>query len=216
MKKQGRLYALHLDCFNALNTTLAEESDRACIVLVVAWVDYFLKVKLMNEFSKGSAKARKQLFSLNGAFATFSAKLNAAFCAGWIDSDVYHDLQTIKKLRNEFAHSVEPLTLNDERVLALLESLRVPRRQYSDFGELRVSSTGHGLVIYTGERPTNAEKDLHIPGRFTFQQAICVIVAVLVANLDILFETNEDGCLAKLKLPKHMESAQQKTGGDSE
>ena len=63
------------------NTTLADESDRASVILAASWIDKFLEAKLRNEISKGNAKARKTLFSLNGPFVTFSGKLNAAFCA---------------------------------------------------------------------------------------------------------------------------------------
>lgn len=86
-----------LECFEAITKVLAEESDRARILLVAGWIDEFLKVKLMNEYSKGNSRAREQLFSANGPFATFSGKANAAFCAGWIDPDVYHDIQIIQK-----------------------------------------------------------------------------------------------------------------------
>ena len=204
-----RLYAKYLKCFNAFNEALMEESDRARVVLVTAWIDHFLKVKIMNEFSKGNAKARKDLFSSNGPFATFSGKLNAAFCAGWIDADVYHDVQIIRKLRNEFAHTIEPVSLNDDRVRKLIEDFRVPKRKYYDWGELKAVATKNGVIIYTGERPDDATDELYIPGTFTFRMAISVIVAVLVANLDIPFTTDEEDCIVKLQLPKHMRNAQQ-------
>jgi len=204
-----RLYAKYLKCFNAFNEALMEESDRARVVLVTAWIDHFLKVKIMNEFSKGNAKARKDLFSSNGPFATFSGKLNAAFCAGWIDADVYHDVQIIRKLRNEFAHTIEPVSLNDDRVRKLIEDFRVPKRKYYDWGELKAVATKNGVIIYTGERPDDATDELYIPGTFTFRMAISVIVAVLVANLDIPFTTDEEDCIVKLQLPKHMRKAQQ-------
>jgi hypothetical protein len=201
-----KLYAMHLDCFKAFNKALAKESDRARLIIIAAWIDHFLKVKLMNEFSKGNAKSRNDLFSTNGPFATFSAKLNAVFCAGWIDADVYHDVQIIRKLRNEYSHTIEAISLNDKRIRKLLEKFLVPRREYTDWGELRAVSVENGVVFYSGERPDEAKEQLFIPGALTFRMAITVIVAVLVANLDIPFATDEKGCITKVKLPKHMEN----------
>ena len=202
------LYAIHIDCFKAFNEALEKESDRARVILIAAWIDHFLNVKFKNEFSKGNAKARKDLFSLNGPFATFSAKLNAAFCAGWIDNDVYHDVQIIRKLRNECAHTVESITLNDERVRKYLGSFRVPHREYHDWGKVRAASIENGAILYKGEKPDHAGENLYIPGGLTLRIAISIIISVLVANLDIPFATDEEDCIAKVRLPKHMEKAQ--------
>jgi hypothetical protein len=210
-----KLYALPLDCFKAFNSSLSEESDRARVIVVACWIEEFLKVKLMNKFSKGNAEARKALFSENGPFATFSAKINAAFCAGWIDSDVYHDIQVIRKLRNVFAHSYNPVSLEEEETRNLIQSLRVPHRHFYDWGQLRAASTEDGVVIYTGDKPPEAREELHIPGAATFQMALPIILAVLASNLGIPFATDEEGTIAKIDLPKNMKTGQQSAPGNA-
>lgn len=205
---------MNIDCFKMFNTAIAEESDRAKVVLVAAWIDHFLEIKLMNEFSKGNADARKRLFNSSGPFANFAAKLDTAFCAGWIDADVHHDVRIIKKLRDDCAHTIASISLNDERIRTLFENFRVPQRQYYDWGELRAASTNDGVVVYSGERPENAKEDLYVPGAFTFSMAISVIVAVLVANLEIPFATDEKERIFMMKLPEYMEIAQQEGGTD--
>jgi len=215
MNSRKKLYALPFDCFKAFISSLSEESDRARVIIVACWIEEFLKVKLMNEFSKGNAKARKELFSANGPFATFSAKINAAFCAGWIDSDVHYDIQIIKKLRNIFAHSYDPASLDEDEIRNLIQSLRVPRRQFYDWGQLRAASTDDGLVIYCGDKPSTARNELHIPGQLTFRMALPIILAVLASNLGIQFATDEVGTIAKIELPKYMEMCQQDTSSDA-
>jgi len=216
MIKDRRIYALPLDCFKVFNSALADESDRGRLIAAAAWIEKFLEVKLRKEFSKGNAKARGALFSENGPFSSFSAKLNAAFCAGWIDADVYHDATVIRKLRNEFAHTEDPVSLNDHKARALLETLRVPHRQFYDWGKLRAAATPDGVTLYTGDKPADAKEDLYIPGAFTFGLAIPLVVAVLVANLGVFFTTDEEGCLAYVRLPKHMENGQQAIAGDAD
>jgi hypothetical protein len=127
-------HVISMDFGKRVAAALSEESDRACVILVASWADHLLRIKLANEFSKGNSDARSSLFASNGPFATFSAKLNAAFCAEWIDRDVYHDLQVIRKMRNRFAHSIGNESLNDEPFPAMVASLRVPNREYYDWG----------------------------------------------------------------------------------
>lgn len=215
MSDKQRLYALPLDCFEAFNSSLSDESDRARVIVVACWIEEFLKVRLMNEFSKGNAEAREALFSNNGPFATFSAKTNAAFCAGWIDSDVHHDIRVIRKLRNIFAHSYNPVSLDEEETRNLIQSLRVPHRQFYDWGKLGAASTDNGIVIYSGDKPPEANEELHIPGAATFRMALPIVLAVLAANLGIPFSTDEEGTIAMIKLPNHMETGQQGASADA-
>ena len=209
MKENKLVYALDIECneyFKEFNDVLAKESsDRARLIIAAAWIDYLLKVKLQNEYPKGNAKSRKILFSDNGILMTLSAKLNIAFCAGWIDSDVYHDVTVIRKLRNKFAHTVEQVSLDDPETRSLIESFQVPSRQYHDWGKLRAAAIDEGITIYTGKKSKNAKEDLSIPGAFTFRLAIPWVLTVLVSNLGILFKTDEYGFWAKIRLPKHME-----------
>lgn len=79
MSKQEHI---SIDFGKRVSDALSEESDRACVILVASWADHFLRIKLAQEFSKGNSDARSALFSSNGPFGTFSAKLNAVFCAG--------------------------------------------------------------------------------------------------------------------------------------
>ena len=202
---EKHLCGMNINCFKVINKTIAEESDRAKVVFIAAWIDNFLEVKLKNEFSKGNVKARDQLFKPSGPFSSFSAKLNTVFCAGWIDTDVHHDVQIIRKLRNDCAHTIEPISLNAENIRSLLESFHVPRRQYYDWGELKAASTNNGILLYTGEKPEEAEEDLYL-GELTFKMAISVIFAVLVANLEIPFTIDEKEFFI-MTLPEHLEIA---------
>ncbi len=186
-----------------ISEALSDESDRACVILVASWADHFLEKKLVQEFSKGNADARSGLFSSNGPFSTFSGKLNTAFCAGWIDPDVYHDLQLIRKIRNEFAHSIDNHSLCDEPFSSMAAKLRVPKRQYHDWGDLAAANTDSGVVIYSGDRPDDAKEELAL-GKLTFRMGASVLFAVLVANLEIPVYAGEAVGMTLLELPEHM------------
>ncbi|MBD3339725.1 MAG: hypothetical protein GF353_11490 [Candidatus Lokiarchaeota archaeon] len=185
--------------------SLKHESDRAKLILICSWIDYLLKLKIQNEFSEGNKKARKDLFSSNGPFSTFSAKLNLAYCAGWIDSDVYHDIEIIRKLRNHCAHSIENITLNEELIRKEIEKFKVPKRQYYNWGELWATYNEKEIIISTGEKPDNVSKTLYIPGNLTLMIALPIILLVLISNLKLpLSLEDENNTIITIALPDYM------------
>lgn len=194
---------ISVDFWKRISDALSDESDRACVILVASWADHFLEIKLAREFGGGNANARSALFSSNGPFAAFSAKVNVAFCAGWIDRDVYHDLDVVRKWRNKFAHSIESHTLLDEPFPTMVAKLRVPKREFYDWGELCASAIDGGVVLFTGERPAEAGEDLKL-SKLTFRMAASVLIAVLVANLGIPIKDAKADRTFALELPKHM------------
>jgi hypothetical protein len=50
---------------------------------------------------------QNDLLSNNGPIGTFSARIKIASALAWINSDVEHDLDVVRKVRNDFAHSFD-------------------------------------------------------------------------------------------------------------
>jgi hypothetical protein len=55
----------------------------------------------------------KQLFGTYGLLGTTSSKINIASRLGIIDADVKRTLELIRRIRNDFAHSLETATLSE-------------------------------------------------------------------------------------------------------
>ncbi|MEE8410737.1 MAG: hypothetical protein V3T05_14145 [Myxococcota bacterium] len=71
----------------------------------------------------------------------------------------------------------------DPECAELVAKLRVPKREYYDWGEIGAASTKEGaVIIYSGERPDEAVETLEL-SKLTFRMAASVIVAVVVSNL---------------------------------
>ena len=166
---------------------LGRESERATAILAAAWIDHLLERRLAQVFLHGNAEARAQLFGANGPFATFASKITAAFCAGWLDADVHHDLHVIRKIRNSFAHQIHGLSMESPPIRHLIESFRVPHREFYDWGTIKCAATaeGTGLVFYTGGPPDKVGEPLIIPAVFTFRMAASWAIAYLAANLGV-------------------------------
>lgn len=211
------VYAVPIKVIDAFNKGLHGESDRGRVLVAMMWMDLFLTCRLKNEFGKGSSEARERLFNLQGPFSSFSAKIDAAFCAGWITGDLHHDLHLLRKLRNYCAHDLNFAGLNNEAALKYLATLMTPHRQFHDWGKLKAASTAEGAaIIYSGERPEGAIKDLDftLPGNLTFSLAIPVLLAVLVSQLQIRFVEDDKGQIVIAKAPDYMNNAESGCGED--
>jgi hypothetical protein len=85
----------------------------------------------------------------------------------------------------------------------MVSKLRVPKRQYYDWGELGAVATDSGVVLFVGERPADAKEDLEV-SKITFRMGVSVLLAVLVANLGIPVDVGESIGTVRLELPEHM------------
>ena len=193
---------IHEEIISAFSKSLEEESDRAKVIITVAQIEYILELKLKETYSHGNNKARDKLFSANGAFATFSSKINVTYCSGWIDSDIYHDIEILRKIRNIFAHQFENLTMDSPDIKKNIERLKVPHREFYDWGKLRAAETKNGIILYTGEKPKEAKTQLEI-GNLTFNLAASIIFAVLLEKMGFQVEF-ADGKIINIELPEHM------------
>ena len=95
-------------------TVLAAESDRGLVLAGAAFIDNSLE-KLLRSYLVPSPEIDK-LFSSNGSLATFSNRITMAYSLGLIDSAVKRDIDLIRKIRNDFAHTEQPVALTDSAV----------------------------------------------------------------------------------------------------
>jgi DNA-binding MltR family transcriptional regulator len=107
------------------HTDLVEESDRGCVLVAAAMLEESLEKIFRIAFNaKHTSKAlQDSLFDSNGPLATLSAKIRLAYALGFIPSDVYRDLEDVRKLRNEAAHTAKDFNFLDDSVGARIESL---------------------------------------------------------------------------------------------
>jgi hypothetical protein len=157
-----------------LKKDLNEKSDRACVVAVGAWIDTVLALAI----EQADPPVAKPPHSL-------AKRIDWALATKRIDHELATDLHIVRVMRNDFAHSVDFSSLHDSTLQAKIDSLRVPARVYSDWGELRAAATASGgVILYTGSRPPEAGEALFV-GSFTFKMALEVILAVLLGSLEL-------------------------------
>ena len=91
---------------------LAGESDRSAVILGAARLNVGLE-RLLKKVMSHHPGGQDDLFSPDRPLGSFSAKILLAYRLGLIDRNIESLLQMIRKMRNEFAHSLETASLSD-------------------------------------------------------------------------------------------------------
>lgn len=105
---------------------LSRESDRGLILVSASYLDDALERLLRARFSIEHKKSKSMidpLFNTFGPLSTFSSKIKMSYAIDLIERWVYRDLEILRKLRNEFAHSIGPAVFDSDEVVKLTEKI---------------------------------------------------------------------------------------------
>lgn len=100
-----------IDMTKKVRKMLTIETDRGCVLISVSFLEYQIE-QLLEVYFVRDEKAVKELFK-NG-LSSFSAKINLVYLLGLIGNELYRDLNMIRKIRNEFAHSYDSLSFESD------------------------------------------------------------------------------------------------------
>lgn len=89
-----------------LQFCLATETDKGCVVTVEPALSGVLTDLIKTKF--GDVKA-----------ATFARKIKVAYEKGLIPENIYHDLELIRKIRNQIAHEEGMVGFDDKEIIEL-------------------------------------------------------------------------------------------------
>ncbi len=121
---------VHTQDYNQFFHAFRNESDRACAILARALLEDLLRQLFEAGFVASiSTKDRKEMFEGQGSLATFSARIHLAQSLGLISTREAHDLNLVRNIGNEFAHSLNyEMSFNTESVKNKSFSLTFPQR----------------------------------------------------------------------------------------
>lgn len=89
--------------------------DRTCAILCSSYIDDLLH-SIVADTLLGNKKARNGLLSDMMPLSTFSARINLAYCLNIIPHTVFSDLNSIRRIRNSFAHQVSDLSFSRDPI----------------------------------------------------------------------------------------------------
>jgi hypothetical protein len=111
----------------ALERELYGASDRATAVMLGSMVEISLE-RLLGTLIRSDLNSsdRGKIFEYDGPLRTFAAKTVMAYALKLIGPKSRADLDLVRLLRNEFAHSRKPFGFSTPEVKAVCDRLRMP------------------------------------------------------------------------------------------
>jgi hypothetical protein len=103
-----------------------KQTDRSVAIVGAAYVDLVLRDAIAARLLP-DANLMAELFENRGALQEFGARIKVAFALRLCGAAAYHDLRTIKDIRNAFAHSAEAMDFCHQDVARLCETLWYPK-----------------------------------------------------------------------------------------
>jgi DNA-binding MltR family transcriptional regulator len=112
---------------DAFISTFQNESDRGAVLVATALLDDVLEGLLRCRMSQEPHIKKRcvdPLFMPEAALGTFAAKIKIARAFEILGDWMYEDLEIIRKVRNEFAHSHLRVDFSEARIVKLSRSLK--------------------------------------------------------------------------------------------
>lgn len=104
-------------------------SDRVTAITCAAFLDDMLGAALLDRFVKLGATWKDRIFnSPNAPLSSFYSKAVTGYALGLFGALTYGDLDIIRHVRNQFAHTATPVQFKDEGIAQLCSKLTTPNR----------------------------------------------------------------------------------------
>lgn len=94
----------------------AQESDRACVILTVSFLDELLTLILKTKLAAFHSSNDPLFDGANAPLASFSSKIDLAYRLGVLSSRLCRDLHVVRRIRNDFAHNIDGCHFSDQKV----------------------------------------------------------------------------------------------------
>ena len=110
------------DAYNRLNDIMRELDERGLVLTLAAFAEEALG-ELLRQFMLPGDAADALISGFNAPLGTLSARIKAAFALGLITERQQENLDRLRRIRNEFAHSWEPISFDHQAVASHIAAL---------------------------------------------------------------------------------------------
>ena len=115
---------------------LENQTDRGVAIIGAAYLEERLAEALMSYFSdkiknkvtinKNRETVEKRIFRGYGPLTTFSGKIDLGFALGFYGEKSLADFHVIRDIRNDFAHTVDPVSFTSQAIKSKCNKLWYP------------------------------------------------------------------------------------------
>lgn len=133
---------------NAIGEILEGQDDRGLVLSLAAFAEDALG-NLLQAFMLPVKAAEQLVVGFGAPMGTFSSRIKAAYSLGLVTDEQFGDLEQLRKIRNLFAHTWQPISLEDQRVIGHIRSMSyAPYLQaYPETVEAKLRSSGYALLL---------------------------------------------------------------------
>jgi hypothetical protein len=111
---------------------MSQASDRALAIGCVAMVEDVLKTDIIRHMDHLDKNDVEKLFGVNAPLSTFSSKIMIAYAMKIFGKEIRSDLNTVREIRNIFAHSILGLTFDTKEIEKACQILIYPKKSRID------------------------------------------------------------------------------------
>ena len=139
----------HLKEFSAFLPELNKESDRGRVLISCSYLDELLRQTLLAFFTEDD-NSNRLVEGFNAPLGTFSTRISAAFALGLISGREFRECNTLRRIRNRFAHNVQA-SFDMQEVRDLCQNL-TSAAQDNDV-RFRFTTAAVALIAHLMNRP---------------------------------------------------------------
>lgn len=107
---------------NRLGRSLRKLDERGLVLSLSAFAEEALG-ELLLAFLRDNKSSRDLFGGFNAPLGTLSARIKAAHALGLIDDEQFNDFECLRKIRNEFAHSWDQVSLERQDLAAYARNM---------------------------------------------------------------------------------------------
>ncbi len=108
-----------LDRLNRFLVLVRAQDDRAMVLSIATFLEDTLGRLLLAYFR--TCKSTKELIEgFNAPLGTFGSRIKAVYVFGLVTEDQFKDMEILRKIRNQFAHNWDGVTLDRNDIQALI------------------------------------------------------------------------------------------------
>nr|WP_318716672.1 MltR family transcriptional regulator [uncultured Treponema sp.] len=149
-----------------LTELLQDESDRGILLIGVSIFDDMLH-KLLFEYmniNKNRKKEIEKLFEWPGPLSNYASKVKLAYCLGLIPKEMYMDLESIRDIRNKFAHQLVKMNFGEEKIYKIITNLNGGKKSNEEKRRTNISTSNNKTIstLLTDEQKKENGKKMFI------------------------------------------------------
>jgi hypothetical protein len=104
---------------------IKSSSDRVTAITFSAWIDRVIEQAILDHLPMKDDEVKRRLVDNGGALSTSFAKNHLGYAMGLYGKSSLNNLETIRRIRNAFAHAAVPLTFDTEQVATEIGELEI-------------------------------------------------------------------------------------------